>query len=230
MIGSENGLTSEASHQRASVSAPPPERKASAMLEEAADNQPFGGCLEGHPTWPLSPGQGKASRAQPEGQGVGPCWPGPSRAQSQSQRASPTSLARNTVFPFSKDGKGTSGPRLSSLDSVCYKGLGKLAQLPPPPPRTPKYLLPPSERTHFRGCESRLGPSCNGRMASVGSFQGLAMEHITIFLFKHLWIRTAPLGVAFRWDNVKMLSYLEANNNIKCLPSQQSAQAILQML
>lgn len=114
-IGSENGLTSEASHQRASVSAPPPERKASAMLEEAADNQPFGGCLEGHPTWPLSPGQGKASRALPEGQGVGPCWPGPSRAQSQ--RASPTSLARNTVFPFYKDGKGTSGPRLSSLDS-----------------------------------------------------------------------------------------------------------------
>lgn len=134
---------------------------------------------------------------------MGPCWPGPSRAQSQ--RASPTSLAGNTVFPFSKDGKGTSGPRLSSLDSVYYEGLGKLAQLPPPLAQTPKYLLPPSEKTYFRGCESRLGPSCNGRMASVGSFQGLATEHIRIFLFKHLWIRTTPLGVAFKWDNVKML-------------------------
>lgn len=50
MIGSENGLTSEASHQRASVSALPPEKKASAMLEEATDNRAFGGCLEGHPT------------------------------------------------------------------------------------------------------------------------------------------------------------------------------------
>lgn len=55
---------------------------------------------------------------------------------------------------------------------MCYEGPGRLAQLQRPPAQTPEYLLPPSEKTHFKGCESRLAPLCSGLWPQWTRFGG----------------------------------------------------------
>lgn len=135
--------------------------------------------------------------------GRGPAGPDP-------KGASPSSLAGNTVFHFSKDSKGTGGPL--DAPSVVARLSVCVTKVPENWLSYNDHLLRPQstfflhqKRPTSRAVRAVLPPFAVGYGHSGLVWGGVAIGHIIIFLFMHLWLWTNTLGVAFREYKVKTL-------------------------